>query len=153
MTSLSSQLGKTDITFYVLPSQSQQERLEFACKLIEKIYRSGQNCFVLTESSEQSATIDKLLWTFRAGSFVPHQIYTGILPQLPQTILIGFNDIPESRQNVIINLSASIPDINPSTERILEILDNSEVCKQAGRQRYRQYTHLEFTITTHNMSK
>lgn len=140
-----------EVSFYVLASQSQQERQEFACKLIEKIYRSGQNCYVLTDSAEQAASIDKALWTFRAGSFIPHQIYTGIVPELKQTILIGGNDIPESRQNVIINLSENVPAITGHTERILEILDNSEACKQAGRQRYRHYQQLGLNITTHKM--
>lgn len=140
-----------EISFYVLASHSQQERQEFACKLIEKIYRSGQNCYVLTDSAEQAASMDKALWAFRAGSFIPHQIYTGIVPELEQTILIGGNDIPESRQNVIINLSENVPAITGHTERILEILDNSEACKQAGRQRYRHYQQLGLNITTHKM--
>lgn len=140
-----------EVTFYVLATQSQQERLDFACKLIEKIYRSGQNCYVLTDSREQAANVDKQLWTFRAGSFVPHQIYDGVVPALPQVILIGGNDIPESRQNVIVNLSDSVPAITEYTQRILEILDNSETCKQAGRQRYRHYQQLGQPIVTHRM--
>jgi len=140
-----------EVSFYVLASHSQQERQDFACKLIEKIYRSGQNCYVLTDSAEQAASIDKQLWTFRPGSFVPHQIYGGIVPELKQTILIGGNDIPESRQNVIVNLSDSVPAVTEHTERILEILDNSETCKQAGRQRYRHYQQLGLAISTHKM--
>ncbi|WP_262965721.1 DNA polymerase III subunit chi [Methylobacter psychrophilus] len=69
-----------EVSFYILPSQSIQERDEFACKLIEKAYRSGCFCYVLTDNTEQSQKIDDLLWTFRAGSFIPHQIYTGKLP-------------------------------------------------------------------------
>lgn len=140
-----------EVSFYVLPTQSQQERLDFACKLIEKIYRSGQNCYVLTDTQEQAADMDKQLWTFRAGSFIPHQIFNGIVPELTQTILIGGNDIPESRQNVIVNLSDSVPAVTEHTERILEILDNSETCKQAGRQRYRHYQQLGLAIATHKM--
>lgn len=152
MTNPNAQSNQPEITFYIIASSSQQERLSFACKLIEKIYRSGHNCYVLTDSDEQASNMDKLLWTFRAGSFVPHQVYTGLLPQLAQTILIGGHDIPESRQNVIINLSASVPTISDKTQRILEILDNSETCKQAGRQRYRHYKSLGLPIQTHNLN-
>ena len=69
-----------EISFYVLPTESTQERQLFACKLVEKAYRSGVFSYVLTDSLEQSQQLDDLLWTFRAGSFIPHQIYTDQLP-------------------------------------------------------------------------
>jgi DNA polymerase-3 subunit chi len=140
-----------EVLFYVLASHSQQERQEFACKLIEKIYRAGQNCYVLTDSLEQATSLDKQLWTFRPGSFVPHQIYKGALPALNQTVLIGGADIPESRQNLLVNLSATTPPLSENTERILEILDGSEDCKRAGRQRYKYYQQLGCEIVTHKI--
>jgi len=140
---------RPEVVFYVLASTSQRERQEFACKLIEKIYRSGQFCYVLADSIEQAADIDKQLWTFRAGSFVPHQLYRGRLPDYKNTVLIGGNDIPPDWQKVIVNLSRHYPPTIEPTERILEILDNSEECKQAGRQRYRHYNEAGLEITTH----
>ncbi|MDD2762077.1 MAG: DNA polymerase III subunit chi, partial [Methylomonas sp.] len=41
-------MQRPEVVFYVLTSSSQRERQEFACKLIEKIYRSGQFCYVLS---------------------------------------------------------------------------------------------------------
>ena len=99
-----------EISFYVLPSESLQERYLFACKLIEKAYRSGHFCYVLTDSAEQSQIIDDLLWTFRAGSFIPHQIYTGKLPDFEKVILIGSLDAPENWQKTVFNLSSHFPD-------------------------------------------
>lgn len=138
-----------EVFFYVLASTSQYERQDFACKLIEKIYRSGQFCYVLTDHAEQAADIDKQLWTFRAGSFVPHQRYEGTLPDYKNTILIGGGDIPADWQKVIVNLSSQYPPTGEHTERILEILDDSEESKQAGRQRYRHYREAGLEITTH----
>lgn len=138
-----------EVSFYILPTESLQDRYLFACKLIEKAYRSGCFCYVLTDSAEQSRIIDDLLWTFRAGSFIPHQIYTGELPELEKVILIGSLNTPEHWQKVLFNLSSRYPDIGSQTERILEILDNSETTKEAGRNRYRQYQQSGIKITTH----
>jgi len=138
-----------EVVFYVLASSSQAERQDFACKLIEKIYRGGQYCYVLADNVQQAADIDKLLWTFRAGSFVPHQVYQGSLPAYANTILIGGNDIPEPWRKVIINLSTHFPPAETPTERIVEILDNSEDSKRAGRQRYRHYLDKGLEIVTH----
>jgi DNA polymerase-3 subunit chi len=140
-----------EVSFYVLATQDQQQRQDFACKLIEKIYRSGYFPYVLTDSAEQAEQIDNALWTFRAGSFIPHQIYRGEIPAFTGTILIGSENIPDGWQKIVVNLSSLYPPTTAPTERILEILDNSEECKQAGRQRYRHYQQAELAITTHKM--
>jgi DNA polymerase-3 subunit chi len=158
----------TQVSFYVLPSESLQDRYLFACKLIEKAYRSGCFCYVLTDSVVQSQIIDDLLWTFRPGSFIPHQKYTGEPPDIAmegayaasqsgtgatieQVILIGSMTAPPNWQNTLFNLSSHYPNPGPQTERILEILDNSESTKAAGRERYRRYQQAGIEITTHKM--
>jgi len=140
---------RPEVIFYVLASSSQLERQDFACKLIEKIYRTGKFCYVLTDNAEQAAEMNSSLWTFRAGSFVPHQLFLDHLPSHPNTILIGEKQAPEHWQKVIVNLSNYFPNTHAPTESILEILDNSETSKQAGRQRYRHYLEAGLQITTH----
>ncbi|MDD1615287.1 MAG: DNA polymerase III subunit chi [Methylococcaceae bacterium NSP1-2] len=135
-----------EISFYILPTQSQQERLLFACKLIEKAYRSGCFCYVLTDTAGQSQQIDNLLWTFRAGSFIPHQLYTGDIPATEQ-VLIGSLPAPAQWQKTVINLSSQCA----NAERVLEILDNSEATKAVGRDRYRHYKEAGHNLTTHKM--
>ena len=138
-----------EASFYILPTESLEDRYLFACKLIEKAYRSGSFCYVLTDTEEQSQIIDDLLWTFRAGSFIPHQTYTGELPETEKVILIGSLDVPEHWQKILFNLSSNFPEPGAQTKRILEILDNSETTKEAGRNRYRQYQQAGITVTTH----
>ena len=140
-----------EVVFYVLRSHSPQQRQDFACKLIEKVYRSGFFCYVLTESEQQAEQLDKLLWTFRAGSFIPHQRYSGILPEYSQTILIGGELVPEGWQQVILNLSSVFPPLLGESQRILEILDDMEASRQAGRERYRLYQQHGCRITTHKL--
>ncbi len=141
-----------DVSFYILPSQSQQERDLFACKLIEKAYRNHCFCYALTDSEEQSRQLDDLLWTFRAGSFIPHQIYTGESPCTEKAILIGSPPAPTHWQKTVINLSSNCPENFYQIERILEILDNSEANKEFGRNRYRQYQKAGIEISTHKIS-
>lgn len=140
-----------EITFYVLATESIQDRYLFACKLIEKAYRNGVFAYVLTDSDEQSRVIDDLLWTFRAGSFIPHQIYDGKLPEYEPTVLIGSHEPPPSWRATVINLSSRCPPEYEQAGRILEILDNSEETKTWGRQRYRQYQQTGIDITTHKL--
>jgi DNA polymerase-3 subunit chi len=140
-----------EISFYILPTQSVQDRYLFACKLIEKTYRNHYFCYVLTDTSEQSQLMDDMLWVFRPGSFIPHQVYSGELPAIENTILIGSNNPPENWLKTVVNLSSQIPQDFQQAERILEILDNSEETKAWGRQRYRQYQQAGIEIITHKM--
>jgi len=140
-----------EVSFYVLQSESQAERNLFACKLIEKAYRSDCFCYVLTDTAEQSKQMDDLLWTFRAGSFIPHQLYTGEQPNTELAILIGSVPPPDNWRHTVINLSSHCPQDFQHIERILEILDDSEETKQFGRNRYREYQQAGIEIVTHKM--
>ncbi len=146
-----------EVSFYILSSESTQQRYAFACKLIEKAYRSGHICYVLTDTQEQSRFLDDLLWTFRAGSFIPHQLYDGATPPTQvakgkaKVTLIGTLKAPEHWQDTIINLSSHCPEDYDHAGRIFEILDDSEATKGPGRNRYRQYQESGLNITTHKM--
>ena len=141
-----------EVSFYILSSALIEDKYLFACKLIEKAYRNGQFCYILTDNNEQSQLLDDLLWTFRAGSFIPHEIYNGLTPNSDNVVLIGTVKAPEQSQSLLFNLSSKYHEDISKTKRILEILDNSEVTKAAGRNRYRQYQQAGLNVTTHNIS-
>lgn len=140
-----------EVNFYILPTRTELERLQFACKLAEKVYRSGQFCYLLTENERQGKTLDDLLWTFRPGSFVPHRVYTGSATATADSVLIGTFTAPDQWRTVIINLSSGNVENVKDCERILEILDDNEAVKAEGRRRYKHYQKAGFTINTHKM--
>lgn len=140
-----------EVAFYVLSSEDDQQRLLFVCKLVEKAYRSGSFCYVLTDTDAQAQKLDDLLWTFRPGSFIPHQLYAGELPAYENVILIGSVAAPESWQKVIVNVSTQFPEHIERAERILEIVDATPEIKSEGRQRYRRYQQLGLAPVTHNV--
>ncbi len=140
-----------DVNFYILPSNSEQGRLNFACKLAEKAYCAGHTIYMLTDNEIQKKKLDGLLWTFRAGSFVPHQEFSENSLDETNKVLIGTTAAPGNWQQTIVNLSSQCPENPELSERILEIIDNDETVKSAGRKRYRQYQQSGFNINTHKM--
>jgi len=140
-----------DISFYILPTNSDQGRFQFVCKLAEKIYRTTNKVYILTDTEAQSKKLDDLLWSFRAGSFVPHQVYAEFPPATENRVLMGSANAPENWQQTIINLSSRCPENLEKSERILEILDRNETIKQSGRERYRGYKQSGFSINTYNI--
>jgi DNA polymerase-3 subunit chi len=140
-----------ELSFYILQSESLHDRYFFACRLIEKAYQNGQFCYVLMDSLAEAQTLDDMLWTFRVGSFIPHQILTQAPPDIVSQVLIGIENAPPAWRNIIFNLSKQLPINWESSKRILEILDNRESTKIAGRARYSAYKQAGATITTHKL--
>ncbi len=140
-----------NISFYILKSESIYDRYLFACKLIEKAYRGGQFCYVLLDSIEQCQRLEDMLWTFRAGSFIPHQIFTGTPPEITSQVLIGTQNAPQGWFECVVVLSTKPPQTWQQATRILEILDNSEETKIAGRERYKTYKQTGVEVVTHKM--
>lgn len=141
----------SEISFYLLPSRSEKERQYFACKLIEKVYRTDHKIYVLTDTERQSRQLDDLLWTFRAGSFIPHHIYSDTPTDAENPVVIGSLSTNKNGQQTIVNLSSRCPENLDHANRVLEILDTNEGIKEAGRERYRYYQKLGLTIRTHKI--
>ena len=139
------------VNFYILSSQTEQGRQLFACKLAEKAFRLGFKTYILTDTQQQARQMDKLLWTFRASSFVAHEILQDSLPDTNNAVMIGSQQPPASWQHTLINLSTNSPENIMQAEQIFELLDNDETHKQAGRLRYRHYQTQGITPNTHNM--
>ncbi len=139
------------IDFYILSTTSKQDRYQFVCKLAEKIFRQKQKAFFLTPSIEDSENLDDLLWSFRPASFIPHQIIQNNTHSLFDQLLISNRDIPDNWSGILVNLTQQLtPNIEKLT-RIIEIIDNNEVCLTKGRQRYRHYKKMNLSPDTHKI--
>ncbi len=140
-----------EVSFYILPTASLQERDVFACKLAEKAYRLGIYSVILTSSEDHSKILDDLLWTFRANSFIPHQIALNSSTDYRQQILITVDQTKLPESQALINLSQQIPVQWQRFNRILEIMHQDDDILAAGRVSYRQYQQAEAVLSTHKL--
>ena len=139
----------TRVDFYVLQSDDPAARRITACRLIEKIYRQGLSVFVNLDSEEEAKQFDDLLWTFRQGSFVPHEPYDPQSEQAP--VLLGYGSPAPGGQDVLLNLAGVMPSGHDSYPRIAEIVDQDPEVRLAGRTRYRQYQASGMELQTHQI--
>ncbi|MCD2450300.1 DNA polymerase III subunit chi [Methylicorpusculum oleiharenae] len=139
------------VSFYILEQETEQEKYIFACKLIEKAYRQGQFSFVLTKDDRQSQIMDDLLWSFRPGSFIPHDKMPATAKANTPRVLIGKAPPTDDQQTLLVNLSENCPDMDSQNARIIEIIENDETAKAVGRARYKQYQSAGFSIETHRL--
>jgi DNA polymerase-3 subunit chi len=142
----------TRIDFYVLDQAGVQARLRFACRLTEKAFQQRHHIHALTVDEAMARTLDELLWTFRAESFVPHGVANGeATAELPVTI--GWEpDRPAQDGDLLINLTPGVPTSFESYRRLAEIVDADEACRREGRERFRFYRDNGFEPQTHRIA-
>ncbi len=142
----------TSIDFYISESSDISIRDQLACRLSEKASHSRLATFIHTQTEQHGQEIDKLLWTFKEQSFIPHQLYNSEKSsQRTAPILIGHDIEPEKNFDLLINLDNKIPAFFGRFNRVIEIVTNNEGQRDLSRKHYTFYNDRGYIINTHNI--
>lgn len=141
----------TDIDFYILSAQQAEERLDFACRLIEKAYRSRCKVYVHLDNAEQAKAFDERLWSYRDSSFIPHGIIGS--PDLDENcpIHLGYGDLQPPNFDVMVNLAIEVPTTVARYKRTLEVVIQQDEVLSATRNHYRYYKERGYPINNIDM--
>lgn len=136
------------VDFYVL---SEKHTVDvFICQLTQKIWHQGHEIYIHTDHQQHAEQLDSRLWTFSDISFVPHQMWSGS-ETITAPICIGWQRGFTGSQDVLMNLNRVVPEFNQQFARIVEIVSLDAFSKQTGRDHFRQYRDLGYTIESHNL--
>lgn len=136
------------VDFYVLDRVGEQARNNLACKLAEKAWRLENTIHIHTMTRADAEHLDALLWTFRDGSFVPHEL-AGSGNDAP--ITIGYGPSAVEARDLLITLCDEIPSFADTFPRVAELVTSDESCRKKGRLRYAAYRDQGHTIETHKL--
>ncbi|HXK57023.1 MAG: DNA polymerase III subunit chi [Gammaproteobacteria bacterium] len=142
----------TQVDFYVLGEAATGDRFTLACRLTEKVWQQGRRIYLHTDSETESRYLDRLLWTHRDGSFLPHGLLIEADPAL-NPILIGNGDNAGEEHDVLVNLASEVPSFFSRFERVVEPLDGNSAVRAAGRSRYRFYRDRGYPLYSHDIPK
>lgn len=141
----------TRVDFYILPDGAPSGREHFACRLADIAFRRGQRVYVYTQSQGQAQTLDNLLWTFQAGSFLPHDLHPSE-SAADTPILVGHDGVPDDGHEVLINLAETVPNFFSRFDRVAEIVNQDTAVKQASRERFRFYRDRGYALESHTLT-
>ena len=164
----------TRIDFYVLKPGAEGDRYALTCRLVERIYSQGRSqgrpagqaqarpgsrsedqadgrrILIHCPDPRQASHLDRLLWTYREDSFLPHGLVGETDPELTP-ILISGDGRPVGEDQVLINLAADVPEFFSRFERLCEPLDNDPAARAAGRKRYAYYRDCGYPLHHHEV--
>ena len=138
----------TRIDFYTLAPEAQGDRFRLTCRLAERVYASGSRALIHVPSMEEARHLDRLLWTHRQASFLPHGLVGESDPRLTP-ILIATDGGPEDEDQVLINLTLEVPTFFGRFERLCEPVDHEDAVREAGRRRYAYYRDRGYPLAHH----
>lgn len=143
----------TRVDFYILANSAPASRLQFACRLTEKAYGLNNRVYAHASSQAEAEQLDKLLWTFKQGSFIPHKaLGQGNEDDNARTpVRIGTLECCENEGELLINLAESAPEFATNFARVVEIVDGQDASRQAGRKRFMQYREMGLEPVTHQI--
>jgi len=140
----------TQVDFYILPGDNLQQRVQFACRLVDKAYRLGHRVYIHTESPQQTRLLDDLLWTFQQNSFIPHTVLQDN-SGTPSPVQLGHAAEPDASHQVLVNLAPEVPLFFSRFERVAELVNNDTSLRQQGRNRYSFYKQRGYPLRTHDI--
>jgi DNA polymerase III subunit chi len=142
----------TRLDFYILSSDYSGDRWQFACRLAEKAYAQGHRVYLHSGSDGEARYLDRLLWTFRDSSFVPHGLL-GEADAALNPVLLGSGVDPLGEDDVLINCSREVPAFFERFQRVAEIVDGDPQVRRTGRERFRFYRDRGCPLETHELHR
>ena len=140
----------TRVDFYVVSRSEPDAVLSTACRLTEKAFRLKNRIFINAASRDQAMALDRLLWTFRDDSFIPH-CRAGADSDRDDPVRIGCGEAPDAPFDVLINLGDDVPLWSRESPRIAEIVGTDPQSRAAGRKRYRHYRDEGCELGSHTL--
>jgi DNA polymerase-3 subunit chi len=137
------------VDFYITKQESANTRWPIACRLAAT-RAAGQSMYILCDSEAEAKAIDDLLWSLDDISFIPHaNITQSVAPHPP--VLIGYNRLPDSHYDILLNLSRELPALPTTFTQIMEIVCQDPEWKNIQRNHYKAYQTHNFPLESQHI--
>lgn len=137
---------------YLLSTPAMTEQVHFCCRLAEKAFQDFKRIHIQTSHSIQNEALDTELWTFKAESFLPHDIGQTTKPLPP--IIIDNNHLKDElflASNLLILLATQLPENVKKFDRMCILVPNMEEEIQHARTLYKELKKQNIEVHIHDM--
>jgi DNA polymerase-3 subunit chi len=126
------------------------DRLVYACRLLRKALRSGSSGVAVSAPAATLAKLDRTLWTFEPGEFIPHILVRGEgapPARLTRTPIWLVERAEQAAHHpVLVHLGEEAPVGFESFGRLIEIVSTDAEERDAARRRWKHYAGRGYDI-------
>ena len=134
----------TEVSFYHLQRMPLDQVLP---KLLERVLERGMQAVVLAGSAERVEHLNDVLWTYDAGSFLPHGSADDGSPERQPVYLTTSEENPNGAGFLCL-VDGGQPAFLGSFQRVLDLFDgNDERAVEAARTRWKAAKAAGFEVT------
>lgn len=116
------------------------EKAKHFCELAEQYLQAGRRVLLMVQDDNQAVTLDRFLWTWNKGSFIPHAYDNGAVDCLEEPVLIATREQNGNGARVLV---LGKPCSLEFLRQFEEVIDFAEVyddeLAEAARERFRLY--------------
>jgi DNA polymerase-3 subunit chi len=124
----------TQVFFY----HGASDKIAAACALLSGAYAKKKPMLVFAREKEVAGSLDRMLWTHSALSFVPHcRADSPLAAETPILITDTLDSIAQNER--LMNLSREIPPGFSRFESLIEVVGQDEDDRTAARDRVKRY--------------
>ena len=137
----------TQVFFY----HGAADKIAAACALLSGAYAKKKPMLVYANENAVASSVDRMLWTHSALSFVPHcRADSPLAAETP--ILIADNLETIAQDDRLMNLSQDIPPGFSRFESLIEVVGQEESDRTAARDRVKFYKDRGYEVRYFDLS-
>ena len=120
------------VSFYLF-EHSHERQVQSTCRLCRKLFKGSARIWLYCADPDLQKELDEALWHFDPSSFIPHGI------EQPSAPICISARLPEQSDWIVFNFNNQALEQIDKFSHIIEIIENNELAKQQGREKFKQY--------------
>ncbi len=138
----------TQIFFY----HGAADKIAAACALLGGAYAKKKPMLVFAPEKDVASSVDRMLWTQSALSFIPHcRADSPLAAETPILITDSLDTIPQDDR--LMNLSRDIPPGFSRFQSLIEVVGQADDEREAARERVRFYKDRGYEVRYFDLSE
>lgn len=138
----------TQIFFY----HGAADKIAAACALLGGAYAKKKPMLVFAPEKDVASSVDRMLWTQSALSFIPHcRADSPLAAETPILITDSLDTIPQDDR--LMNLSRDIPPGFSRFQSLIEVVGQTDDEREAARERVRFYKDRGYEVRYFDLSE
>jgi len=116
------------------------EKARLFCELAEEFLEQGQRILLIVQDENQGVTLDRFMWSWQKGSFIPHALDNGAVECIDEPVIIATVEENSNGASVLIMGRPCRLDFMRQFKTVLDFAEvYDDQLAEASRERFAAY--------------